>query len=114
MPQRTPGPFRKPDAVAVLTARLSPAPCPPRRTTARPASFLALWREPRAEGVTRVPPAALGRVLGLDRSVADQACYGAGSPRRVLASGRRLPAVKWQVADYTRTYGQGLGSRPAL
>ena len=28
--------------------------------------FLALLREPRAEGATRVPPAALGRVLGLD------------------------------------------------
>jgi transposase len=30
--------------------------------------FLALAGEPRAEGATRVPPAALGRVLGLDRS----------------------------------------------
>ena len=30
--------------------------------------FLALVREPRAEGATRVPPAALGRVLGLDRA----------------------------------------------
>ena len=30
--------------------------------------FLALLREPRAEGTTRVPPAALGRVLGLDRA----------------------------------------------
>ena len=30
--------------------------------------FLALLREPRAEGATRVPPAALGRVLGLDRA----------------------------------------------
>ena len=30
--------------------------------------FLALLREPRAEGATRVPPAALGRILGLDRS----------------------------------------------
>ncbi len=30
--------------------------------------FLALLREPRAEGPTRVPPAALGRVLGLDRA----------------------------------------------
>ena len=28
--------------------------------------FLALAGEPRAEGATRVPPAALGRVLGLD------------------------------------------------
>jgi hypothetical protein len=30
--------------------------------------FLALAGEPRAEGGTRVPPAALGRVLGLDRA----------------------------------------------
>lgn len=29
--------------------------------------FLALVREPRAEGATRLPPADLGRVLGLDR-----------------------------------------------
>src|SRR5258706_274510 len=29
---------------------------------------LALAGEPRAEGATRVPPAALGRVLGLDRA----------------------------------------------
>jgi hypothetical protein len=31
-------------------------------------AFLALAGEPRAEGATRVPPAALGRVLGLDRA----------------------------------------------
>ena len=30
--------------------------------------FLALLREPRAEGASRVPPPALGRVLGLDRA----------------------------------------------
>ena len=30
--------------------------------------FLALAGEPRAEGATRMPPAALGRVLGLDRA----------------------------------------------
>jgi transposase-like protein len=30
--------------------------------------FLAMAGEPRAEGATRVPPAALGRVLGLDRA----------------------------------------------
>ena len=30
--------------------------------------FLALAGEPRAEGATRLPPAALGRVLGLDRA----------------------------------------------
>ena len=31
-------------------------------------AFLALAGEPRAEGATRVPPVALGRVLGLDRA----------------------------------------------
>src|SRR5215472_2901888 len=31
-------------------------------------AFLALAGEPRAEGATRIPPAALGRVLGLDRA----------------------------------------------
>jgi len=30
--------------------------------------FLALAREPRAEGATRIPPADLGRLLGLDRA----------------------------------------------
>jgi hypothetical protein len=30
--------------------------------------FLALLREPRAEGATRLPPADLGRLLGLDRA----------------------------------------------
>ena len=30
--------------------------------------FLAPTGEPRAEGATRVPPAALGRVPGLDRA----------------------------------------------
>jgi hypothetical protein len=30
--------------------------------------FQALLRQPRAEGATRIPPAALGRVLGLDRA----------------------------------------------
>ena len=30
--------------------------------------FLALLREPRAEGATRIDPGALGRVLGLDRA----------------------------------------------
>src|SRR5258705_13911569 len=34
--------------------------------------FLALAGEPRAEGATRIPPAALGRVLGLDRGPGGQ------------------------------------------
>src|SRR3954447_8439965 len=38
------------------------------RTTLLTGVFLALLREPRAEGATRVNPADLGRVLGLDRA----------------------------------------------
>jgi len=30
--------------------------------------FLALLRDPRAEGATRIRPADLGRLLGLDRA----------------------------------------------
>lgn len=30
--------------------------------------FLALLRDPRAEGATRIPPPALGRLLGLDQA----------------------------------------------
>lgn len=38
------------------------------RVTLLTGVFLALLREPRAEGATRVPPADLGRLLGLDRA----------------------------------------------
>ena len=38
--------------------------------------FLALAGEPRAEGATRVPPGALGRVLGLDRAPAGRGAAG--------------------------------------
>jgi len=50
--------------------------------------FLALLREPRAEGATRIRPADLGRVLGLDRApevktlrrkLAELAAYGRGA-----------------------------------
>src|SRR5665647_1309999 len=50
--------------------------------------FLALLREPRAEGATRIRPADLGRVLGLDRApegktlrrkLAELAAAGAGA-----------------------------------
>ena len=71
--------------------------------------FLALAGEPRAEGATRVPPAALGRVLGLDRApevktirrkLAELAAagkaagpdHGAGPPPRRRPAGRaRVP-----------------------
>ena len=55
--------------------------------------FLALLREPRAEGATRVPPAALGRVLGLDRAPE------AKTIRRKLASlASAGKAADWQLA----------------
>ena len=38
------------------------------RATLLTGVFLALLREPRAEGATRIAPADLGRVLGLDRA----------------------------------------------
>ena len=59
--------------------------------------FLALAGEPRAEGATRVPPAALGRVLGLDRApevktirrkLAELAAAGKAAE---LAAGHRPP-----------------------
>ena len=71
--------------------------------------FLALAGEPRAEGATRVPPGALGRVLGLDPGAGSQddppqarrarrrrqgrgPDHGAGPPpRRGAARHARLP-----------------------
>jgi hypothetical protein len=50
--------------------------------------FMALLREPRAEGATRLPPADLGRLLGLDRApevktlrrkLAELAAHGRGA-----------------------------------
>jgi hypothetical protein len=38
------------------------------RTTVLMVLFLALLRDPRAEGATRIRPADLGRLLGLDRA----------------------------------------------
>jgi transposase-like protein len=64
--------------------------------------FLALAGEPRAEGATRVPPAALGRVLGLDRApevktirrkLAELAAAGQAS-ELVMALARRHAAAR--------------------
>src|SRR5271157_3394825 len=55
--------------------------------------FLALLREPRAEGATRVPPAALGRVLGLDR--APEVKTIRRKPGELASAGR---AADWQLA----------------
>ncbi|HEY5181237.1 MAG TPA: hypothetical protein VIJ07_15930 [Dermatophilaceae bacterium] len=58
------------------------------RATLMTGVFLALLREPRAEGATRIRPADLGRVLGLDRApevktlrrkLAELAAHGAGA-----------------------------------
>src|SRR5674476_783126 len=58
------------------------------RATLMTGVFLALLREPRAEGATRIAPADLGRVLGLDRApevktlrrkLAELAAHGAGA-----------------------------------
>jgi transposase-like protein len=64
--------------------------------------FLALAGEPRAEGATRVPPAALGRVLGLDRApevktirrkLAELAAAGKAS-ELIMALARRHAAAR--------------------
>ena len=55
--------------------------------------FMALLREARAEGATRIPPAALGRVLGLDRAPEVKTI------RRKLASSpprARPPSCSWR------------------
>src|SRR5450830_5447 len=58
------------------------------RATLLTGVFLALLREPRAEGATRIAPADLGRVLGLDRApevktlrrkLSELAAHGAGA-----------------------------------
>jgi transposase len=80
--------------------------------------FLALLREPRAEGATRVPPRDLGRVLGLDRApevktirrkLAELASTGTASAW-MLALARHHAAVRPEtlgflyVDGHTRVY----------
>jgi Helix-turn-helix domain len=80
--------------------------------------FLALAGEPRAEGATRVPPAALGRVLGLDRApevktirrkLGELAAAGRAADL-IMALGRRHAAARPQalgflyVDGHTRAY----------
>ena len=67
--------------------------------------FLALAGEPRAEGATRVPPAVLGRVLGLDRApeVGDGRHGGAlaadsHSPTSPCAVTARISPWSWEPA----------------
>src|SRR5271166_1992262 len=70
--------------------------------------FLALAGEPRAEGATRVPPAALGRVLGLDRApevktirrkLAELAAAGKAS-ELIMALARRHAAARPQALGF--------------
>ena len=70
--------------------------------------FLALAGEPRAEGATRVPPAALGRVLGLDRAPEVKTIRrklselaGAGKAHElVMALARRHAAARPQALGF--------------
>src|SRR5262245_10830048 len=70
--------------------------------------FLALAGEPRAEGATRVPPGALGRVLGLDRApevktirrkLGELAAAGKAS-ELVMALARRQAAARPQALGF--------------
>ena len=70
--------------------------------------FLALAGEPRAEGATRVPPAALGRVLGLDRApevktirrkLGELAAAGKAG-ELIMALARRHAAVRPQALGF--------------
>jgi transposase len=75
--------------------------------------FLALAGEPRAEGATRVPPAALGRVLGLDRApevktirrkLGELAAAGKAS-ELIMALARRHAAARPQALGFLHVDG---------
>jgi transposase len=75
--------------------------------------FLALAGEPRAEGATRVPPAALGRVLGLDRApevktirrkLAELAAAGKAS-ELIMALARRHAAARPDALGFLHVDG---------
>ena len=75
--------------------------------------FLALAGEPRAEGATRVPPGALGRVLGLDRApevktirrkLAELACAGKAH-ELVMALARRHAAARPEALGFLHVDG---------
>ena len=77
--------------------------------------FLALAGEPRAEGATRVPPAALGRVLGLDRApevktirrkLAQLAAAGKAA-ELVMALARRNAAARPDALGFLYIDGHG-------
>ena len=80
--------------------------------------FQALLREPRAEGATRVPPPAMGRVLGLDRApevktirrkLAELAAAGKAADLQMAIARHRAQALAGQLAflyidGHTRAY----------
>ena len=80
--------------------------------------FLALLREARAEGATRVPPPALGRVLGLDRApevktirrkLGELAARGKAADLQMAIAGRHAAARPGELGfmyidGHTRAY----------
>src|SRR5271157_1561695 len=80
--------------------------------------LLALLREPRAEGATRVPPPAMGRVLGLDRApevktirreISELAAAGKAADLQMAIAQRRAQARPDELAimytdGHTRAY----------
>jgi hypothetical protein len=75
--------------------------------------FLALAGEPRAEGATRVPPGALGRVLGLDRApevktirrkLGELAAAGKAA-ELIMALGRRHAAARPEALGFLHVDG---------
>jgi transposase len=75
--------------------------------------FLALAGEPRAEGATRVPPGALGRVLGLDRApevktirrkLAELAAAGKAA-ELIMALARRHAATRPEALGFLHADG---------
>ena len=75
--------------------------------------FLALAGEPRAEGATRIPPGALGRVLGLDRApevktirrkLAELAAAGKAADL-VMALARRHAAARPEALGFLHVDG---------
>ena len=80
--------------------------------------FLALRGEPRAEGATRVPPGALGRVLGLDRApevktirrkLGELAAAGKAADL-IMALARRYAAVRPEALGFLHADGHARAS----
>ena len=89
------------------------------------AVFMALLREPRAEGATRMPPADLGRVLGFDRApdvktlrrkLSELVSHGKGAELQAALGANHVKthpeAVGFLYLDGTSGSTQGPGSCP--